>query len=94
MGYSFQNQLSAVFDANELRYGEQVRTENNMKPDFIFPGKAEYLDPRFDVTLLTMLGAKSTCKDRWSQILPEAERIPLKHLVTLEPGISETRQQR
>ena len=90
MGYSFQNQLSAVFGAHELRYGEQVTTENNMKPDFIFPGKAEYFDPRFDVTLLTMLGAKSTCKDRWSQILPEAERIPLKHLVTLEPGISET----
>ena len=89
MGYSFQNQLSAVFGAHELRYGEQVTTENNKKPDFIFPGKAEYFDPRFDVTLLTMLGAKSTCKDRWSQILPEAERIPLKHLVTLEPGISE-----
>ncbi|MFQ5564247.1 MAG: type II restriction endonuclease, partial [Parvularculaceae bacterium] len=32
--------------------------------------------------------AKSTCKDRWPQILPEAERIPDKHLVTLEPGIS------
>ena len=89
MGYSFQNQLSAVFDAHKLRYGEQVTTENNKKPDFIFPGKAEYFDPRFDVTLLTMLGAKSTCKDRWSQILPEAERILLKHLVTLEPGISE-----
>ena len=68
---------------------KQVTTENNKKPDFIFPGKAEYFDPRFDGALLTMLGAKSTCKDRWSQILPEAERISVKHLVTLEPGISE-----
>ena len=36
-----------------------------------------------------MLGAKSTCKDRWRQILNEADRIPHKHLLTLEPSISE-----
>lgn len=36
-----------------------------------------------------MLGAKSTLKDRWRQVLSEAERIPEKHLITLEPGISE-----
>ncbi len=36
-----------------------------------------------------MLGAKSTCKDRWRQILTEADRIPKKHLITLEPSISE-----
>ena len=36
-----------------------------------------------------MLGAKSTCKDRWRQVLPEAEKILQKHLFTLEPGISE-----
>lgn len=36
-----------------------------------------------------MLGVKSTCKDRWRQILTEANRIPLKHLITLEPSISE-----
>jgi len=38
---------------------------------------------------LTMLGAKSTCKDRWRQVLAEAEKISRKHLLTLEPGISE-----
>ncbi len=35
-----------------------------------------------------MLAAKSSCKDRWSQVLPEAERVKQKHLVTVEPGIS------
>jgi hypothetical protein len=35
-----------------------------------------------------MLGAKTTCKDRWRQVLSEANRIPSKHLVTLEPAIS------
>ena len=36
-----------------------------------------------------MLGAKSTLKDRWRQVLSEARRIEFKHLITLEPGISE-----
>ena len=35
-----------------------------------------------------MLGAKSTLKERWRQVLSEAERIETKHLLTLEPGIS------
>ena len=35
-----------------------------------------------------MLGAKSTCKERWRQVLSEAARIENKHLFTLEPGIS------
>jgi hypothetical protein len=35
-----------------------------------------------------MLGAKSTCKERWRQVLAEASRIESKHLLTLEGGIS------
>lgn len=89
MGLSLENHLKAVFDACEVRFDAQVITEKGKKPDFIFPGKLEYADPAFDTTLLTMLAAKSTCKDRWPQILPEAERLLVKHLVTLELGISE-----
>lgn len=89
MGHSLENQLKALFEANYLKFDTQVITENNKKPDFIFPGANEYGDPFFSVELLTMLAAKSTCKDRWPQILPEAQRLDKKHLVTLEPGISE-----
>lgn len=35
-----------------------------------------------------MLGAKTTCKDRWRQVLNEANRIDRKHLFTLQQGIS------
>lgn len=35
-----------------------------------------------------MLGVKSTCKDRWRQVLSEADRIEKKHLLTLEAAIS------
>lgn len=64
-------------------------TENRAKPDFVFPGISHYHDPAFPATRLSMLGVKSTCKDRWRQVLSEAKRIENKHLFTLEPGISE-----
>ena len=49
---------------------------------------AEYHNPSFDSLKLTMLGVKSTCKDRWRQVLAEADRIDDKHLLTLETAIS------
>lgn len=88
MGRSFENQLRAVFDEHQILYEEQVITEKGKKPDFIFPSKLQYFDSGFNIDLLTMLAAKSTCKDRWPQILPEAERLPQKYLATLEPAIS------
>ena len=89
MGYAFENHLEEVFKACNIRYDRQAVTENNSKPDFLFPGEAEYHDIGFQAEKLTMLGVKSTCKDRWRQVLSEAARIPDKHLLTLEPGISE-----
>lgn len=87
-GYSFENHLSALFNLHELRFDQQKITENKERPDFIFPGIREYHEATFQVELLTMLGAKSTCKDRWRQVLQEASRIRNKHLITLETAIS------
>ena len=36
-----------------------------------------------------MLAVKTTCKDRWRQILNEANRIPRMHLFTLQEGVSQ-----
>lgn len=91
MGFALQNHLSEVLKQQGLRFTAQARTEGNNRPDFVFPGQDEYHDERFDASLLVMLGVKSTSKDRWRQVLTEADRIPGKHLCTLEAGIS-TRQ--
>ncbi|WP_428156295.1 type II restriction endonuclease [Brevundimonas sp.] len=88
VGYALEHHLSAIFSANEVRFQQGAETENRNKPDFLFPGEAAYRDPNFPVEALTMLGAKSTVKDRWRQVLSEAVRLPNKHLLTLEPGIS------
>ena len=88
MGFALQNHLSKIFTIKQLRFDSQVITEGKNKPDFIFPGRREYRDASFNPELLVMLAAKSSCKERWTQILGEAERIPNKHLCTLEQAIS------
>ena len=87
-GSAFENHLEQLFSDHSLTCTRAGVTENNLKPDFIFPGIHAYHDAGFPQTRLTMLASKTTCKDRWRQILNEAARIPSKHLVTLEPGIS------
>lgn len=88
MGYALENHLRAVFDACDVSYSHQAVTENGARPDFLFPGIGAYRDPTFPDEALRMLAAKSTCKDRWRQVLTEAERISEKHLCTLEPSIT------
>ena len=88
VGLALENHLELLFSENGLRYTRTAVTENKAKPDFLFPGVAEYHNPSFDSLKLTMLGVKSTCKDRWRQVLAEADRIVDKHLLTLETAIS------
>ena len=88
VGQSLENHFETILKGHNIRYDRTKVTENRSKPDFIFPGIREYHDENFDPSLLTMLGAKSTCKDRWRQVLAEADKIDNKHLLTLEAAIS------
>ena len=88
-GLSFENHLEALFKAHNIKYSHTPITENKSKPDFIFPSIDLYRDTGFPEEKLTMLGAKTTAKDRWRQVLEEADRIKRKHLITLEGAISE-----
>jgi len=87
-GYAFEHHLSRIFDENKIKYSKGKVTELKRKPDFIFPGIIQYHQKTFDQEKLTMLGVKTTAKDRWRQVLSEAARIKRKHLITLEPAIS------
>jgi hypothetical protein len=88
-GYAFEDHFTSILIGNDIRFERKAQTENKAKPDFLFPSIQAYKNPGFPNNQLTILGAKTSCKDRWRQILSEAERIPEKHLLTLEPGISE-----
>lgn len=58
------------------------------EPDILIPSVEAYLDPKFPIDRLCMIGVKTTCKDRWRQVLNEARRLKHRHILTLQPGIS------
>lgn len=89
VGSALENHLEQIFTDQGVTYTRTAVTENRLRPDFIFPGIQSYRDAEFPSERLTMLASKSTCKDRWRQILTEASRIPDKYLLTLEPSISQ-----
>ena len=92
-GKSLEHHLEEVFRISELTFQTQVTTENNKKPDSLFPNIEAYNNPSFDNDKLILLASKTTCKDRWRQILNEADRIRTKHLFTLQQGISKNQLQ-
>lgn len=89
-GKSLEHHLSAIFSGNGVQFEEQIVTEGNKKPDFIFPSAAAYHDADYPTDNLVFLAAKTTCKDRWRQILNEADRFRnrTKFLCTLQQGMT------
>lgn len=87
-GKSLEHHLACIFTHNELVFEEQAITEDNKKPDFLFPNAECYHNLLFPAEDLIVLGAKTTCKDRWRQVLTEADRVDVKYLFTLQQGIS------
>lgn len=87
-GHSLENHLAAIFESADIEFTEQPTTEGRRRPDFVFPSEQRYHDESWPASRLVFLAAKTTCKDRWRQILNEADRIPHKHLFTLQQGIS------
>lgn len=88
-GNALENHLEFIFNEHSLKYDRTKITEGNKKPDFIFPSIKYYHATKKDDQKLTMLAAKTTCKDRWRQVLNEADKIKTKYLITFEPSISQ-----
>lgn len=92
-GRSLELHAREIFIEERLRenldFAHGPESEPGRRPDFLFPSQTAYRNPDFPATQLRMLAVKTTCKDRWRQILNEADRIPRKHLLTLQEGVSE-----
>ena len=87
-GKSLEHHVDFLFSSYSIPFSHPGQSEGNKKPDFLLPSNNDYADPAFPDNKLIFLGAKTTCKDRWRQILNEANRIDKKHLLTLQQGIS------
>jgi hypothetical protein len=92
-GLSLELHTREIFVEERLREGKDFshgpESDPGRRPDFLFPSETAYKNRHFPQARLRMLAVKTTCKDRWRQILNEADRIPKKHLLTLQEGVSE-----
>jgi len=73
----------------ERAFSHGPESDPGKRPDFLFPSAEAYRNPAYPTSSLRMLAAKTTCKDRWRQIVEEADRVAIKHLLTLQEGVSE-----
>ncbi|GGC97681.1 type II restriction endonuclease [Thalassobacillus devorans] len=88
-GRSLEHHINYILTNVGLPFDNPGKTEGEKKPDFLLPSTNHYHNPEYPQENLILLGVKTTCKDRWRQVLSEGERIPNKHLLTLQQGISE-----
>jgi hypothetical protein len=89
-GASLEHHARRIFTEEGVSFAHNETSEGSKRPDFLFPSVEAYRNPGYRADRLRMLAAKTTCKDRWRQILNEADRIPTKHLLTLQRGVSLT----
>lgn len=85
-GRSLENHVGYVLRAAGIPL--DVRPQIEGRPDIVIPGKREYDDPRYPVEKLFVVGVKTTCKDRWGQVVKEARRVRHKHILTTQRGIA------
>lgn len=88
-GKSLEYQTRIIFDEESIVYSNGEVSELNKRPDFLFPSSEAYRKSTSASDRLFMLAVKTTCKDRWRQILNEADKIKEKHLLTVQEGVSE-----
>ncbi len=87
-GHSLEHHVEELLRAEKLPFDRQARIDGKVKPDLLIPGKSAYDNPSFPASGLIVAGLKTTCKDRWRQILNEGKRVKEKHLLTLQEAIS------
>jgi EcoRII C terminal/Restriction endonuclease EcoRII, N-terminal len=87
-GQSLEEHVEHLLRETGIAFEAQAAIDGNVRPDILLPGKSAYDDPRHPAQNLVVLGLKTTCRDRWRQVLNEGKRVASKHLLTLQPAMS------
>jgi type II restriction enzyme len=85
-GRSLENHVKQLLTDANIPHKMQPKIDG--KPDVVIPSEDAYRDSSYPLEKLFIIGIKTTCKDRWRQVLNEGKRQPDKHILTLQPGIS------
>lgn len=85
-GRSLENHVEYLLEQAGIPHKMRPRIDG--KPDIVIPSENAYNDPAYPIDRLFIIGVKTTCKDRWRQVLNEGRRVPQKHILTIQQGIS------
>src|SRR6266853_937609 len=85
-GRSLENHVEHYLTAAGIPH--KMRPKIGGKPDVVIPSEEAYRDAKFPDEKLFLVAVKTTCKDRWPQVLKEGKRVPLKHLLTFQKGMA------
>ena len=86
-GRSLENHVGFVLRKADIPFDSRCKKIEG-EPDIVIPGQAAYLDQTYPIDRLCVVGVKTTCKDRWRQVLNEAGRVSRRYILTLQPAIS------
>ena len=90
---SLQIHLRRIFEEEGLKEGRDFThggpPESGVQPEFVFPSTTCYDDPGYPASRLRMLAVMTACRGRWRQVTEMTARIPCKHILTLQEGVSE-----
>lgn len=89
-GKAFEKHIELWLYANSIPYIPQVKLDDKKIPDFTLPSREFYFLPDTvrDLDDAMLLSAKTTLRERWSQILLEGKRVKTRYLLTLDKGVS------
>lgn len=85
-GRSLENHVEYLLEQANIPH--TMRPKIDGKPDIVIPSEKAYNDPAYPTDRIFIIGVKTTCKDRWRQVLNEGRRVPQKHILTIQQGIS------
>ncbi len=85
-GRSLENHVDHYLDLAGIPH--KMRPAIGGKPDVVIPGEAEYRNAAYPDDKLFLIAVKTTCKDRWPQVLKEGKRVKQKHLLTFQKGMA------
>jgi len=85
-GRSLENHMEYILKKSDIPH--VIRPKLDGEPDIVIPSAEAYNDPNYPANKLVVVGVKTTCKDRWRQVVHEAKRVTEKHILTIQQGIS------
>jgi hypothetical protein len=88
-GHSLEYHVAHLLEESGIAFEVNATVDGKVRPDILLPGQQAYEDRKHPASRLAVLALKTTCKDRWRQVLNEGKRVTVKDLLTLQPEMSQ-----